>query len=70
MDRVDGEHVTEAEQLSQRVMRISNVLVDLGILPIQDIPQLSKSAWEVLSMADHVLQCLQEVLASNAGPWD
>jgi hypothetical protein len=29
-------------------MEISNVLVDLGMLPVQDIPQLLKPAWEVL----------------------
>jgi hypothetical protein len=50
--RIDGERVAEAEQLSQQVMRISNVLVDLDLLPIQDIPQLSKSAQEVLPVVD------------------
>jgi hypothetical protein len=34
VDRIDGEHAIEAEQLSQRVVRISNVLVDLGLLSI------------------------------------
>jgi hypothetical protein len=34
VDRIDGERATEAEQLSQRVMRISNVLIDLSLLPV------------------------------------
>jgi hypothetical protein len=38
VDRIDGEHATEADQLSQLVVEISNALVDLGMLPVQDIP--------------------------------
>jgi hypothetical protein len=38
MDRIEGECATEARQLSQLVMENSNVLVDLGMLPFQDIP--------------------------------
>jgi hypothetical protein len=34
VDRMDGERVTEAKQLSQWVVRISNVQVDLGLLSI------------------------------------
>jgi hypothetical protein len=63
--RLDDEHAAEAEQLSQRVMRISNDLVDLGLLPGQDVPQPLKSAWEVLPVVDLVLKCLQEALASS-----
>jgi hypothetical protein len=43
VDRINSEHATEAERLSQLVMEISSALVDLGMLPIQDIPQLPKS---------------------------
>jgi hypothetical protein len=50
-------------------MRFSDVLVDLGILPIQDICQLLKSAWEVMLVVDLILQCLQEALTSGAGLW-
>jgi hypothetical protein len=49
---------------------ISDALVDLGMLPVQDIPQFLKSAQEVLLVADLVLRRLQGVLASGAGPWD
>jgi hypothetical protein len=43
-DGIDGKHATEAERLSWQVMRISGVLVDLGMLPVQNIPQLLKLA--------------------------
>jgi hypothetical protein len=49
---------------------ISNILVDLGLLPIQDIPQLPKSTREVLPAASLILECLQEALAFSTGPWD
>jgi hypothetical protein len=70
VDWIDGDRATEAEQLSQRLMRISVVLVDLGMLLVQDIPQLLKSAQEVLRTADLILKHLQEALASDVGPWD
>jgi hypothetical protein len=70
MDKIDDEHAAKARQLSQLVMGISSVLVDLGMLPIQDIHQLPKSVREVLSMTDLVLKCLQKALAFGAGPWD
>jgi hypothetical protein len=37
-------------------MRISGVLVDLGMLPVQNIAQVPKLAPEVLSAADLILQ--------------
>jgi hypothetical protein len=46
-------------------MVISNALVDLGMLPIQDIPQLSKSAHEVLMAAGLLLEGLREARASD-----
>jgi thioester reductase-like protein len=70
VDRIDGGCATEAEQLSQWVMRISNVLVNLGLLPIQDTPQLPKSAQKVMSAVDLVMKHLQEALASDIDPWD
>jgi hypothetical protein len=51
-------------------MGISDALVDLGMLLVQAIPQLPKSAREVLSAADLVLKCLQEALASDVSSWD
>jgi hypothetical protein len=69
VDRINGEHATEAERLSHLVMEISNALVNLGMLPVQDIPQLQKSIREVLSMVGLVLEHLQEELASDTSPW-
>jgi hypothetical protein len=51
-------------------VRIFGILVDLGMLPVQNIPQLLKSAREVLPAFDLILQRLQEELAFGAGPWD
>jgi hypothetical protein len=70
VNRIDDEHATEAEQLSRQVVRIFGVLIDLGMLPIQDIPQLPKSAREVLSVVDLILKRLQEALSSGAGSLD
>jgi hypothetical protein len=66
----DVEHVAEPNQLRRQVMRISSVLVDLGMLPVQDIRKLLKSAQEVMPVFDHVLKQIQKVLASGAGLWD
>jgi hypothetical protein len=57
-------------QLSQLVMEISNALVDLGMLPIQNIPYLRKSVWEVLTVASLPLERLREAQASSTIPWD
>jgi hypothetical protein len=70
LDRINDERAAEARQLSQLVVKISDVLVDLGMLPIQDIPQLLKSTPEVLPAANLILKLLQEVLDSDAVPWD
>jgi hypothetical protein len=37
-DRNNSEHAAEVEWLSRHVMRISRVLVDLGMLSVQGIP--------------------------------
>jgi hypothetical protein len=47
-------------------MEISNALVDLGLLPIQDIPQLPRLAQEVL--AGVLLESLREAQASGTSP--
>jgi hypothetical protein len=70
VDRINGERFVEGEQLSLLVLDISNALVDLGMLPIQDIPKLPKPVWEVLPAVGLVLECLQEALASDTGLWD
>jgi hypothetical protein len=51
-------------------MRIFGVLVNLGMLLIQDIPQLLKSAQEVLPTVGLILKHLQEALDSGTSMWD
>jgi hypothetical protein len=58
MAGVEDECVTEAGKLLKLVVDISNSLVDLGMLPIQNIPQLLKLAQEDLVVADLILECL------------
>jgi hypothetical protein len=41
---IEDERVTEAVRLSQLVIEISDAQVDLGVLPIREIPRLPKSA--------------------------
>jgi hypothetical protein len=70
VDMINGECTIEAERLSRQVMWTSRVLVYLCMLPVQDIPQLPKSAQEVLLAFDLVLNRLQEALASDVSLWD
>jgi hypothetical protein len=70
VDGIGGERATEAGQLSRLVMEISNVLADLGMLLVQDIPQLPKLAQEALTVVGLFLERLREVQASDVGPWD
>jgi hypothetical protein len=50
-------------------MENSDALVDLGVLPIRDIPTQPRSAQDVLTVASLVLERLQEEHATGAGPW-
>jgi hypothetical protein len=45
---VEDEHATEAGEPSALVVEASNALVDLRMLPIQDIPHLPTMAQKVL----------------------
>jgi hypothetical protein len=67
---VVGECAIKAEKQSTLVAEISNALVDLGMLPIRDIPKPPKMAQEVLAAASPNLQCLREEHASGDGPSD
>jgi hypothetical protein len=70
VDGITHECTAKVEQLVQLVVGISNALVELGMLPVQDIPQLPKSAQKNLTVASLLLEHLWEVQASDAGPWD
>jgi hypothetical protein len=65
---VKDELAAEARELSMLVVEVSNALVDLRMLAIQDILQLLKMAQEVLPAAGLILQCLREQRASGADP--
>jgi hypothetical protein len=38
VDRIADDRATEAEWLSRQVTQVAGVLIDLGLLPIEDIP--------------------------------
>jgi hypothetical protein len=53
---VEEEHTVKAGKPSMLVKGISSALVDFRALPIRDIPQLLKTAQEVLAVANLVLE--------------
>jgi hypothetical protein len=44
VDRIAIDRAAEAERLSHQVVQVAGVLIDLGLLPIEDIPQLPRTA--------------------------
>jgi hypothetical protein len=44
VNRMTDDHVAEAEWLSRQVVQVASVLIDLGLLPVDDIPQRPKTA--------------------------
>jgi hypothetical protein len=69
MAGIKDEHAVEAVSLSWLVMEISIALIDLWVLPFQDIPRLPKLAQEVLASVGLISESLREEHASGTGPW-
>jgi hypothetical protein len=57
----------KAMNLSWSINEISDALVDLGIFPIQDIPEHLKLAQDILTAVSLILESLREEHASDAG---
>jgi hypothetical protein len=53
-----NKHAVEVGELLVLVVEASNALIDLGMLPIRDIPQLPKMAQEVLKAEGVILECM------------
>jgi hypothetical protein len=70
VDRIVEDYATKAEQLSRQVIQVADILIHLGLLPIEDIPQLLKRAQEVLPAVALIPKHLQEARDSSAGPLD
>jgi hypothetical protein len=70
VNRMDDDRAAEAERLSWQVVHVASIVVDLGMLPVEDIPQLPKTDEQVLSVVALILKHLQEVLDSGAIPWN
>jgi hypothetical protein len=67
---IADDRAAEVGLLSRRLVWVASVLIDLGLLPIEDIPYVLKTTQDALPMIVLVLKHLQEVLDSGAGPWD
>jgi hypothetical protein len=65
---IEGERATEAGQLLQLIVEISNALVSQG-LDIQDIPQLPKSAQEVLTVVGLWCRSVGLSMGKPPCPW-
>jgi hypothetical protein len=65
LGEVEADHVTEAEELASLMTNISKVLMDLGLSPIQGIPQVRNKAQEVLKVTGSILERLREVPTSS-----
>jgi hypothetical protein len=65
LGEVEADHVTEAEELASLMTNISKVLMDLGLSPIQGIPQVRNKAREVLKVTGSILERLREVPTSS-----
>jgi hypothetical protein len=63
--RVEDDHADEGKQLSRSIREIFDALVDLNVLPIQDIPLQPWSAKDVLAAFGLVLERLREEHASG-----
>jgi hypothetical protein len=66
--RIIDDQAAEAERLSRQVAQVADILIDLGLLPIEDIPHLPKIAQEVLPVVALILKRLQEARDPGAGP--
>jgi hypothetical protein len=69
-NKIASDRATEAEQLSRNLVWVADILIDLGLPPIEDIPHLPKTIWDALAMIALALECLQGALDSGASPWD
>jgi hypothetical protein len=67
---IADDRAAKAGRMLRRLVWVAGVLINLGLSPIDDIPQLLKIAQDALLSVILVLKCLQEALDSGVGPWD
>jgi hypothetical protein len=69
-NEIANDRAAEAKRLSRQLMSVAGILIDLGLLPMEDIPRLPKTVQDALVAVILVLERLQGALDSGAGPWD
>jgi hypothetical protein len=69
-NEAEVEHITTAGPLASLVRDVYMVLVDLGMLPIPEIPQDPPVAGDVLVAVGVILEHVRKAYASRNGPWD
>jgi hypothetical protein len=67
---IASDQAIEVGRLSRQLVWLAGILTNLGLSPIEDIPQLLKTTQDALPVVALVLKCLQDALDSDAGPWD
>jgi hypothetical protein len=65
MAGVEDDRAVKGEQQSWSIKETSDALVDLNVLPIQDIPSQPRSAKDVLAVFGLILERLREDHASS-----
>jgi hypothetical protein len=68
LKEAEVECVIEAGWLVIFLRDVSKVLVDLGMPPIQRIPQDSRAADDILEVVGTILECLREAYTYGHGP--
>jgi hypothetical protein len=64
---IADDRAADVGRLSRQLVWVAGVLIDIGLPPIEGIPQLLKTTQDALPVVALVLKCLREALDSSAG---
>jgi hypothetical protein len=69
-NEIADNRVAKVERQSRQLVQVAGVLINLGLPPIEDIPQLPKIVWDTLVAVALILEHLQGALDSGTGLWN
>jgi hypothetical protein len=69
-NEIADNRVGKVERQSRKLVQVAGVLINLGLPPIEDIPQLPKIVWDTLVAVALILEHLQGALDSGTGLWN